>query len=97
MHADKDRVVAVHRDGSVRHLRGKFDYRNVFHAHKATVIRLDNHTLEIVNTPQIRICCDIGDSEIALGLACRSLEVVSCDCSRNFSRRYAMPSHFRRV
>ena len=93
LHADEDRVLAVEGDAGIRALRRQFDGRDVLQPHEAAVLRLDDHALELVDILQIGVGRDVGDDEVALGLAGRGLEVVGGDRQRDVVRRDAAPGH----
>ena len=97
LHADEDRMFAVEGDAGVRTLRGKFDGRDILDPDETAVLGLDDHALELVEVAQVGIGRDVGDDEIALGLAGRGLEVVGGNRQRHVVRRHAASGHLDRI
>ena len=70
---------------------------DVLHPNEAAVLRLDDHLLELIDVAQVGIGRDVGDDEIALGLAGRGLEVVGDDRGLDVVRRHAAARHLDRI
>ena len=97
LHADEDRALAAERDAGVGALRRQFDGGDVLHPHEAAVLGLDRHALELLDVLQVGVGGDVGDDEIALGLAGRGLEVVGPDRRGDVVGRHAAARHPLRI
>ena len=90
-------MFAIEGDARVGTLRRKFDGRDVLDPHEAAVLGLDDHALELTDVLQIGIGGDVGDDEIALGLARRRLEIVGRYRGGNIGRRNVAAGHSDRI
>ena len=97
LHADEDRALAAERDARIRALGGEFDGRDILDPHEAAVLGLDDHLLELIEVPQVRIGLNVRDDEVALGLAGRGLEVVGGNRRRDVVWRHAAARHPHRI
>ena len=79
-------MLAIHRDTRGPALGIEIDAGDVFHPHHRPVLRLDHHLGELLDTGEPGIGIDVGDREIAFGLARRRLEVIGADCRSNVAR-----------
>ncbi len=91
--ADEHGVLAIHLDARSPALCIKIDAADVFHPHHRAILRLDHHLVELLDVGEAGIGVDVGDREVAFGLARRRLEVVGADrrgdvAGRNPPRRH---------
>ena len=77
--ADEDRVLAVQRHAGIGVARTEIDGGDVAEAHLRAALRLHHHVAELLDVGEAGIGGDVGDGEIALGLAGRRLEIVGAD------------------
>ena len=78
-------------------MRRKFDGGDILQPHEAAVLGLDDHALELIGIAQIGVGLDVGDDQIAFGLASGGLEVIRRDRRLNFIGRDVAPGHLDRV
>ncbi len=64
------------------------DGGDVLHPDEAAVLGLHDHLPELVDVGEAGIGRDVGDDQIAFGLARRGLEVVGCDRGSDVGRRH---------
>ena len=93
LHADEHGVLAVHLDTRGPALGIQIDAADVLHPHDCAVLRLYHHLVELLDVGEPRIGVDIGNGEVAFGLARRRLKVIGADrggdvAGRNPPRRH---------
>ena len=72
-------MLTVHLDARGPALSIQIDAANVLHPHDCAVFRLDHHLVELLDVGEPGIGVDVGDREIAFGLARRRLEVIGAN------------------
>ena len=97
LHADEDRPLAVEGDARIRALRRKFDGGDILQPHEPAVLGLDDHALELIGIAQIGVGLDVGNDQIAFGLASGGLEIVRRDRRLHFIGRDVAPGHLHRI